>query len=1127
MKIKNIIFIAVLPLFKIGNQQAKAQTLYGGLMESTTTVQSPEVATMSSYVDRPVSLFNGTVPVTIPLCEVTADGYTLPITLTYNTSGFRPSQEATWVGLGWSLSLNACISRYIKCVDDFLEYNRPRKGYFGINQGYYGSSVKSSSEMTHYGLVYKCPLHFTPCGHDIYATDLVVDSEPDIFSVSLWNCSDKFVLNDDKTSSVKAIFMDRSQGNVLRILSRRENFRDLHFFELVTNDGTVYEFGKRELSSTFSYPGLRCYSDLHPADLFIQDDASLNASAWLLTKITMPSGKSISFLYDEEVYDAPLNETCMRFRPLNTSFPNNLTPELILPTLYGTIPFYEMNAIYTSFKTQIKTARLREIIWDSGAARISFLTSGREDMYNATSFPKPKKLDNIQVFDASGNLVHSFRLNYGYFGSQSGNTDESYLYKRLRLDSVVDMLTPGREYTFEYDESRTFPSKMSLSVDYWGYYNNKNNGADYYCQAYDPLDKTLYSGADKTSDFPSSHLGTLTAVVHPTGGRETFEYELNRFLWPKYVQDGGRHLQTLNLTSLNLPGYYTNEVVETITHNSPMKLTLYGAMVYQSGNRTGWSGTLVTIINASTGSTVWSYYDAVVSTGGYNSMTPKEQHLTLPAGSYKIKINLPVQGWISSWQIDISENSPETYRCDMVQSGGAGLRIKRITGGGKTREFNYSLGELLIDPIFSEKKIFTGTEIEVNPYNQEILKDPFFGEIHGAITGFHPYTQACLVQYSESITPQYTIAKNYLLGYSTVSEHVTGGGHDLTTDYCFSLTKEPLISPDPRQSTMPVFSNGLLQSKTLKDNDSIISREDYLYLDGMTANIKAYGFTYSTGLWAIPIYKFQWYLPSNIKTTVDGSNTITTYSYNSNWQLSNKCTMLKNNSTPVGTSISEYYRYTYESTGSVYSQMAAANIMVPVRELIYTNSQLSGGHKVSYRKENGRFLSDTLFDVKLDAADINSPDSYRPRVTYDRYDDAGNPVQVTRDGITSLYVWGYKSQYPISEITGNMSYNQLVSYVGSSTLTSMRDSANPTNAQFGTLESLRQSLPVYSPGSLMTIRRFKPLVGVTSLTAPNGMVTLYGYDSAGRLSNISRSGGGTVQLVDRYLYNYTGTGSNY
>ena len=1117
MKINNIIIITVLFLSLFGNKQSKAQTLSGGLMESTTIVQSPAVATMASYVDRPVSLFNGTVPVTIPLCEVTADGYTLPITLTYNTSGFRPSQEATWVGLGWSLSLNACISRYIKCVDDFLEYNRTRKGFFGINQGYYGSSEKSPSEMTYFNIVYKCPVHDLPCGDDIYATDLVVDSEPDIFNVSLWNCADKFVLNDDKTSPVKAIFMDRSQGNVLRILSRREQYRDLHYFELVTNDGTVYEFGRRELTCNLSYQGQRCNPDPHPRNIFLGSAADMNASSWFLTKITMPSGKSISFLYDEEVYEAPIIETCMKYRPIDGSVPYNQNSEILLPTLYGSVPFYSLDAIYSSFKTEIKTARLREIVWDSGAARISFQTSDREDMYyeiDTISFPKPKKLDIIQVFDASGNLVHSYRLNYGYFGYQSGNTNESYLYKRLRLDSVVDMLTPGREYTFEYDESRTFPSKMSLSVDYWGYYNNKNYGTDYYCQAYDATNKILYSGADKTSDFPSSHLGTLTAVVHPTGGREIFEYESNRFLWPKYVQDGGLHLETLNLTTLNMPGNNTNEDMKTITYNCPMELSLNGAMVYQSGNMTSWSGPLVTIIDVSTGSIVWSYYDVVVSTGGINSMTPKEHHLALLAGSYRIKINRPMQGWISSWQIKISQNSPVTYSCDMVQSSGAGLRIKRITGGGKTREFNYSLGELLIDPVFSEKKSYTGTEIEVNPYS-------------GAITGFHPYTQTCLVQYSESIIPQYTIAKNYLLGYSMVSEHVTCGGHDLTTDYCFSLTKEPRISPNPRQSTMPVFSNGLLQSKTLKDNGSIISREEYVYQNGMTANIRAYDFTYSTGLCAIPIYKFEWYLPSNIKTIVDGSNTITTYSYNSNWQLSNKCTMLKNNSTPVGTSISEYYRYTNESASSVYSQMAAANIMVPVRELIYTNGQLSGGNMVSYRKENGRFLPDTFFDVKLDAADINSPDSYRPRVTYDRYDDAGNPVQVTRDGITSLYVWGYKSQYPISEITGNMSYNQLVSYVGSSTLTSMRDNATPTNAQFGTLESMRQSLPVYSPGSLMTIRRFKPLVGVTSLTAPNGMVTLYGYDSAGRLSNISRSGGGNVQLVDRYLYNYTGTGSNY
>ena len=1115
MRKNNVITVVVLSFLAVTWQEVVAQTLCGGLVETSVTVRSPEVAAMTAYVDRPVTYFNGTVPVTIPLCEVTADGYSLPITLTYSTGGFRPSQDATWVGLGWSLSLNACISRYIKCVDDFLEYNRVRKGFFGISKGYYGSAGTSTSEMTTYNLVYKCPVHCLPCGDDIYASDLVVDSEPDIFSVSLWNSTDKFVLNDDSTSSVKAVFMERPSGNMLRIKTRHEDNRTVHYFELVANDGTVYEFGKRELTCTLSYQGQRCYSDYHPSNIFYEDDADLNASAWLLTKITMPAGRSISFGYDDEVYEAPSTETCMRFRALYGPASGYQNPELLLPELCYDVPFYAKNAIYSSFKTEIKTARLREITWDSGAARISFMTSDREDMYNTSSaWQAPRKLDGIRVYDASDSLVHSYRLNYGYFNGQPGYPNEAYLYKRLRLDKVEDLLTPGWEYSFEYYNSMAFPSKMTRSIDYWGYYNGMDYGAEYSCQANEPETKKLYSGAVKTSDSVSTYLGTLTAVVHPTGGRETFEYELNRFPWIRYVQDGGRHLQTLNITSLNLPGYMINEVEDTFTQNTSMRITLNGTMVYQSGSTTGWSGTLVSITNINTGGTVWSYYDAVVGTGIPNSTVPMgTQQCTLPAGSYRIKVHLPPGGWISSWQVVISESTPVTFRPDTIVAGGAGLRIRRITGGGKTREFSYSLGELLVDPVFSQKKSFTGTLIEIDPYTE-------------AITSFNPYTQTCLIQYSESTIPQFTLAKGFLLGYDTVCEHVTGGGHDISVRYSYSRTKEQRISPNPFQSTMAVYTNGLPESRIMKDNDSIISSEYYMYQYGTSANIRAYDFTYVTGLTPIPVYRFEWNVPFLVSSTVDGLTTRTAYSYNNNWQLSGRTTSHRNGSSEVGSTVNEQYLYTDESTDTVLSQMAAANIMVPVRELVYADGLLSGGGRVSYRKENGRFLPDTVFDVRLDAVNPDNPDSYKARIVYDLYDDAGNPVQVTRDGITTLYVWGYKGQYPISEITGSMSYSQLTGHVSSSTLTGMRDAATPTNAQFDTLDNLRGTMPSIAPGTLMTVRRFKPLVGVSSLTAPNGEVTSYGYDRGGRLINISRSGGGAAQPVERYYYNLTGNGAN-
>ena len=93
--------------------------------------QSPNVAQMVSYVDRPVSLFNGTTSVSIPLCTVDACGITLPLSLSYSYAGLVPSQEASWVGLGWNFSLGACVSRSIKGINDFKDSN----GYYKIGGG--------------------------------------------------------------------------------------------------------------------------------------------------------------------------------------------------------------------------------------------------------------------------------------------------------------------------------------------------------------------------------------------------------------------------------------------------------------------------------------------------------------------------------------------------------------------------------------------------------------------------------------------------------------------------------------------------------------------------------------------------------------------------------------------------------------------------------------------------------------------------------------------------------------------------------------------------------------------------------------------------------------------------------
>src|SRR5690606_24939082 len=53
---------------------------------------SPEAAALGRYGNMPVSLFTGTPNITIPLYELKGNSLSLPISLNYDASGFRPEE---------------------------------------------------------------------------------------------------------------------------------------------------------------------------------------------------------------------------------------------------------------------------------------------------------------------------------------------------------------------------------------------------------------------------------------------------------------------------------------------------------------------------------------------------------------------------------------------------------------------------------------------------------------------------------------------------------------------------------------------------------------------------------------------------------------------------------------------------------------------------------------------------------------------------------------------------------------------------------------------------------------------------------------------------------------------------
>ncbi len=61
--------------------------------------KSPEAASFDKVTDIPISMYTGTLNLSIPIYTVTSGDLSLPISLDYQGSAIRVDQESTWVGL--------------------------------------------------------------------------------------------------------------------------------------------------------------------------------------------------------------------------------------------------------------------------------------------------------------------------------------------------------------------------------------------------------------------------------------------------------------------------------------------------------------------------------------------------------------------------------------------------------------------------------------------------------------------------------------------------------------------------------------------------------------------------------------------------------------------------------------------------------------------------------------------------------------------------------------------------------------------------------------------------------------------------------------------------------------------
>lgn len=472
------------------------------------------------------------------------------------------------------------------------------------------------------------------------------------------------------------------------------------------------------------------------------------------------------------------------------------------------------------------------------------------------------------------------------------------------------------------------------------------------------------------------------------------------------------------------------------------------------------------------------------------------------------------------------------------QSGlASGLRIKKITSDNLIREFFYketptssiSSGILNVLPQYASS--INGTDCDNKQFIMNITR-------------------------SMPVIPLTKDNEGLFIGYTYVCEQISNGDGGYT-QYHFTnhdnghadiplsngMWHRDIFPSDPHCSRY--FERGRLKKETSYNagGQAIASTETFWNRYGSQgeSNPRAFlfegikiGYDYCSSVAYLHFcYKF---LPSQ-KTEMlydfNGQNPVTTttkYKYNSYKLLSEK--EIVNSDGTVSLSHYQYYLDKYFPQGiqndSIGIKIRDSHMLNALhRESLFKQeaegaiSHLIKSTRTDYDVFYNIIKPSSIYTLILDSPIEPSPVQselwnydYQKDIEF-KYDSKGNVIEtITKDGLTTAYIWSYKHQHPIAEIK-NASFDEVSTALTGTTPDLLANSIIPDMQK---VEALRQH-PDLSNAQITTYT-YKPLVGMTSKTDPRGVATYYEYDTFNRLKRTYIKENGVEKTIQTYDYHY-------
>ncbi len=1100
---KKYIFIYILScllLFTIKSIAQPQNIPIGGV-----TPPSAEAFAEGRLLETTANSLTGVVPVNIPLHVINSNKLSLPISLSYNASGVKVSDPASYVGMGWSLSAGGMISRSVVGVRD--------ESQFGI-------------------------LKFTGTVFAGQIADGFHDAEPDVFTYSFAGKSGKFIIDRD----INQIIQQPRTDMVIQPVSD-----DLNEFIIIDTDGTKYYFGDE---NTFEdYHGYATHFTsatgpiLKPGKGRSRNSSTDNVrTEWYLKKIESYDQSSvIDLTYQNNHYGIyfPTSQEYGDYKILadgEVCVTNPQLPGIVYScTVGGTDAtgvidnpgsldaFFRASTgqdVYHTFSSY--QSKIPLSINYNGTSSVTFELSGisRKDVSvvnfndmdaspDANSLAYP--LHKIIINESERTKIYQFQ--HDYFKSEA-DPQFSFDY-RLKLLSITEFGGADTKppYVFSYHRHPNFPSfdwlpsRLSKAIDKWGYMNEMESNNDLVFNIepacvpviFNDVTFTLGFGQADRSSSPDQHYGTLSQIKNPTGGRTEFDFESNEIWDPEAsvsFQPGCTAAPILLPCSIATPDTCTTltydnasegaEIFTTLQYNTELLNSyclLYSKVICEGPpqligtNDCDRNGELYVIIeDPATGDVLadlrMPYQECEYSPGIFTAF--QELFPGIPSSylgqSIKLKlIGINAEAEIKFFKrITVGKNVPV-----------GGIRVKSIkhysAPGELAKSVSYSYGRANAPGESSLKILVPATMTHVHS-----------GQTEGSIFG-NDYYYYIRKFTSGSFFPLSDFDGNHI-GYTRVIANVDNGG-----GYTIYSNSPQANQLDDIESTYPILPLDYFPGNFVPDSTSLFTSDNVLVQSSKTPMLTSF---YKEAV--DPYYRLQRYksdigvdhffiasykpvekaaVNDKVVSTIhysEGDVSVTTdYSYDNNQLLPTFETMTNSD----GKAYVNLYTFPhqYSESTAIKDALVARNIIAPWKTLKIVNGQVVDGARTHWSFFNS--------STGTDQGTSNGTDARIYPLSMERHEATWDENGIFQSGNWDL-------QYTFS------SYDPVSGKPTSLLMNGWQDPVNYTWTNNGKMETTQFI------GYETTYDYFQGDELISRIQNPDGTSASYDYDGLFRLTSI-------------------------